>query len=94
MQSNELSEAVQLLANNRFEGMANAMQVLFNEAIKIERTEYIGAQPYQRTQERRSYTNRFKVKTVNERIGKLYLKFPQTRDGDFYPSALERGERS
>jgi putative transposase len=94
MQSNELSEAVQLLADNGFEGMANAMQILFNEAMRLERTEYIGADPYERTDQRRSYANGFKAKTVNSRIGKLELKVPQTRDGDFYPSALERGERS
>ena len=94
MQSNELSEAVQLLADNGFEGMAKAMQIIFNEAMKLERTEYIGAEPYERTNQRRSYANGFKAKTVNSRIGKLELKVPQTRDGNFYPSALERGERS
>jgi transposase-like protein len=82
------------LANNGFEGMANAIQILFNEALRIERTEYIGAEPYERTDQRRSYANGFKAKSVNSRLGKLELKVPQTRDGDFYPSALERGERS
>lgn len=94
MQSNELNAAVQLLAENGFEGMANAVQILLNESMKLERTEYIGAQPYQRTDQRRSYANGFKPKTVNSRLGKLELKVPQTRDGNFYPSALERGERS
>ena len=47
MQSNELSEAVQLLADNGFEGMANAMQILLNEAMRLERSEYIGAEPYE-----------------------------------------------
>ncbi|MDA7915254.1 IS256 family transposase [bacterium] len=94
MQSNELNEAVQLLAHNGFEGMANAMQILFNEAMKIERTEHLGAEPYERTDQRRTYSNGFKAKTVESRLGKLELKVPQTRDGDFYPSALERGERS
>ena len=94
MQSIELNAAVQLLAENGFEGMANAVQILLNEAMKLERTEYIGAEPYQRTDQRRSYANGFKPKTVNSRLGKLELKVPQTRDGNFYPSALERGERS
>lgn len=94
MQSNELSEAVQLLADNGFEGMANAMQILFNEAMRLERTEHMGAEPYERTDQRRGYANGFKAKTVNSRLGKLQLKVPQTRDGHFYPSALERGERS
>ena len=94
IQSTDLNNAVQLLADNGFEGMADAIQILFNEAMKIERTQYIGAEPYQRTDQRRSYANGFKSKTVNSRLGKLELKVPQTRDGDFYPSALERGERS
>ncbi len=93
-QSNELNAAVQLLATHGFEGMANAMQILFNEAMQIERTEYLNAEPYQRTDERKSYANGFKDKSVNTRLGKLDLRVPQTRDSEFYPSALERGERS
>ncbi len=83
-----------MLAEHGFEGMANALQILLNEAMKLERNEYLGAEPYQRTEERRSHANGFKDKTVNSRIGKLQLKVPQTRDSEFYPSALERGERS
>lgn len=93
-QSNELHTAVQLLAENGFEGMANAMNILFNEAMKIERTHYLNAQPYQRTDERKSQANGFKDKTVNTRLGKLELRVPQTRDCEFYPTSLERGERS
>jgi putative transposase len=94
IQSTDLNNAVQLLADNGFEGMASAIQILFNEAMKLERNEYIGAEPYQRTEQRRDYANGFKPKTINSRIGKLELQVPQTRDGDFYPSSLERGERS
>ena len=93
-QSNNTHEAVQLLADNGFDGMAQAMQLLINEAMKIERAVYLGAGPYERSEERRSYANGFKPKTINSRIGKLELQVPQTRDCQFYPSALERGERS
>ena len=93
-QSSEIAAVVQLLAAEGFEGMANAMQVLLNEAVKLERAEYLNAAPYQRTEDRRSYANRFKDKTVNSRLGRLELRAPQTRDSEFYPSALERGERS
>ncbi len=34
-QSNEVFQAVQLLAENGFEGMANAMQILLNEGTQI-----------------------------------------------------------
>ena len=66
-QSSELIEAVKLLAENGFEGMANAIEILLNEAMKLERTEYLGAQPYERSSQRRSHANgslsSLKVKT-------------------------------
>ena len=93
-QSSELIQAVKLLAENGFQGMANAIEILLNEAMKLERTEYFGSQPYERSSQRRSHANGFKEKTVSSRLGKLELRVPQTRDSQFYPSALERGERS
>jgi transposase-like protein len=93
-QSNAAFEAVQLLAENGFDGMAEAIALLVNEAMKLERQEYLGAGPYQRSEERRTHANGFKNKTVNSRLGQLELQVPQTRDSQFYPSALERGERS
>ena len=59
-----------------------------------EATSVLGAAPYQRTEERRGYANGFKPKTVNSRLGRLELSIPQTRGVEFYPSSLERGERS
>jgi transposase-like protein len=87
-------EILELLIDHGFEGMAQAMQTLLNEAMKIERSQVLGAQPYQRTSQRRGYANGFKPKTVNTRLGALELAVPQTRGIDFYPSSLERGTRS
>jgi transposase-like protein len=74
--------------------MAQAMQTLLNEAMKLERSQVLGAQPYERTFERRGYANGYKPKTVDTRLGRLELAVPQTRGVPFYPSALERGTRS
>ncbi len=93
-QSTRLTELSQLLSDHGFEGMAEAIEILMNEAMKLERAEVLGATPYQRTETRRGYANGFKPKTVNSRLGRLRLNVPQTRDVEFYPSALERGERS
>jgi putative transposase len=87
-------EMLNLLIDHGFEGMAQAMRILFNEAMKIERSQVLGAQPYQRTRERRGWANGFKPKTVQTRVGALELAVPQTRGVDFYPSSLERGTRS
>jgi transposase-like protein len=74
--------------------MAQAMQLLLNEVMKVERSEFLGAAPYERSKERRGQANGFKDKVVHTRVGDLELKVPQTRDADFYPQALERGVRS
>lgn len=91
---NAFSPIVQLLADQGFDGMAQAMQLLLNEVMKLERSEALGARPYERSIDRRGYANGFKPKTVNTRVGKLELSVPQARGVEFYPSALERGVRS
>jgi putative transposase len=87
-------EAIQLLAEHGFDGLAEVLELLVNEVMKIERCEALGAAPYQRTDERRGYANGFKGKTLRTRVGDLHLEVPQTRDVEFYPQALERGVRS
>jgi transposase-like protein len=93
-QFNGCREAIQLLTDHGFEGLAKVIELLLNEVMKIERCEALGAAPYQRTEQRRGYANGYKDKTVHSRIGDLHLDVPQTRDVDFYPQALERGIRS
>jgi len=93
-QSTAFDDVIQLLAEHGFDGMAEAITVLMNEAMKLQRTETLGATPYERSAARRGYANGFKPKTVHSRLGRLQLNVPQTRRVEFYPSALERGERS
>lgn len=92
--SNDYNDLVELLAENGFDGMAQAVEILMNEAMKLERSDVLQAAPYQRTDARRGYANGYKPKTVRSRLGALELQVPQTRGVEFYPSALERGERS
>ena len=57
-------EAVQLLAEHGFDGLAAVLELLLNEVMKLERREVLGAAPYERTEERQGYANGFKDKTV------------------------------
>jgi transposase-like protein len=91
---NRFEEVFQSLAEQGFDGMAQAMQVLLNECMKIERQQALGAAPFERSKERRGQANGFKPKHVKTRIGELQLAVPQVRGMQFYPSALERGVRS
>ncbi|MCP4115392.1 MAG: IS256 family transposase, partial [Desulfobacteraceae bacterium] len=43
-------------------GMADAMQILLNEAMKIERSQYLGAEHYERNLQRTGYANGYKPK--------------------------------
>jgi putative transposase len=93
------NQVLEVLIENGLEGMASAMEVIFNEAMKIERAGFLGAEPHERTLDRRGYGNGYKDKTVRSRIGELKLKIPQVRDlkdpaVGFYPKSLERGLRS
>lgn len=87
-------DVLTLLVDHGFDGVANAIQILMNEAMKLEREAALGAQRYERTSARRGHANGFKPKTVETRLGRLELSVPQTRGVAFYPSALERGTRS
>ncbi len=92
--SNRLNEAVELLIAQGFEEMGKSLEILFNTAMLLERERYLGAAPYERTEEREGYANGFKPKTVRTRLGALALSVPQTRDSQFYPKSLEKGLRS
>lgn len=94
-----LVEALELLTEKGFDGLANAMQILFNEAMKLERAEFIGAEPHERSTSRRGWANGFKPKHVATRVGEIKLSIPQVRgvaddQEGFYPKSLERGLRS
>lgn len=84
----------EIICEQGFEGMGQVIQVLMNEAMKVERSKFLGTQPYERSPERQDYANGFKDKTVKTRLGMLDLQVPQVRGCDFYPQALERGLRS
>jgi transposase-like protein len=62
--------------------------------MQAEREQCLGAAPYERTEARQGYANGYKGKTVTTRVGRITFDVPQTRDGDFYPRALEKGLRS
>jgi hypothetical protein len=85
---NDCQSAVQALAEAGFDGLASALELLLNEVMLIERSEFLGASPYERTPGRRGHANGFKDKTLHTRVGDLQLKVPQARQSDFYPQVL------
>ena len=88
------SEFLEPIIEHGLDVLPAMIETLINVAMQIERERHLGAELYERTSERRGYANGYKRKTVASRLGKLTFQVPQVREGDFYPSALEKGIRS
>lgn len=98
MISNKTNKAMinEVLENFAMTGIAqlkDSLEKLFNQLMIAEREEHICASPYERSLERKGYSNGFKNKKLLTRSGELDLKIPQVRESDFYPSCLQKGER-
>ena len=91
---NVLSQLYEVLVDAGFDGLGEALTVLLNEVMRLERSQHLQAQPYERSVQRRGYANGYKPKRVRTRVGELTLAVPQVREGDFYPGSLEKGLRS
>lgn len=82
------------LVEKGLEAVPEMMRVLINQAMQVERSKYLQAAEYERTEERKGHANGYKPKTVRTRMGEITFAVPQVREGGFYPSALEKGLRS
>jgi len=89
-------QAINLILQDGLQGLPGAISVLIDQAMLIERSNHIGAGPYERVDGRDGHANGFKPKTLQTRVGKVTLNVPQVRGSSepFYPSAFERGQRS
>jgi len=94
VENTEISGLAEVLFEKGLDGLGSAVEILINEAMRIERARYLKAEPYERTEARSDYANGFKPKQLKTRLGSLNLQVPQVREGDFYPSFLQRGLRS
>lgn len=90
-----LNQIVNHISEQGTDGLGEAMRLLLNHAMEVERSKALGAEPYERTASRAGYANGFKPKTLQTRLGEMTVAVPQVRgEIGFYPSALERGRRS
>ena len=85
---------LEAIAEQGWAFMPELLRIVLNAAMRSEREQHLGAASYERSSERRGYANGYKPKTVTTRLGNITFDVPQVRDGDFYPSALEKGVRS
>lgn len=94
MNSTITPEMLETIASDGINAIPEMIRILVNNAMQLERQAYLGAAPYERSDQRRGYANGYKPKTVATRMGEITFDVPQVRHGDFYPSSLEKGTRS
>jgi transposase-like protein len=82
------------LAEKGLEAVPELLRVLINNVMQVERSKYLQAGEYERTEDRKGHANGYKPKTVRTRMGEITFAVPQVREGGFYPAALEKGLRS
>jgi len=94
MKDNLVEQIIKGLIGQGADGLKAILEMLFNTAMKVERSEFLGALPNERTEERKGYANGYKPKTLQTRMGALDLEVPQVRGMGFYPQSIEKGTRS
>lgn len=87
-------ELLEQIASEGFDALPELIRIVINEAMRMERQQYLGVAPYQRAPERRGQANGFKPHTKHTRLGPIEFAVPQVREGGFFPQALEKGLRS
>ncbi len=70
----EINEILENFAQNGINQLKDSLEKLFNQLMIAEREEFINAGPYERTSDRKDYSNGFKNKKLLTRTG-VYALF-------------------
>ena len=87
-------EILQLLSNNREEVFKKLLTESLNAILKAESTAQLGAEPYERSQERTDSRNGSRDRKLNTRIGTITLSVPRHRDQPFKTMIFDNYSRS
>src|ERR1700737_1714287 len=69
------------------------IETVVQETVPREFAQFLGAAPYERTEERRGVRNGTRPRTLVTRVGRLVLEVPRDRAGCFTPTVFARYQR-
>lgn len=95
-ENNPFAALLPLLTSGSDDRFKDALRVLLNASMLLERQQHLRAAPHERTEARNGHANGFKEKTFATRLGEIPVQIPQVRSSSeaFYPKSLEKGLRS
>lgn len=70
------------------------VRVLAQAAMDLEVSQHLGAERFERTEERKGQRNGCRERNWDTRAGTVELRVPRVRDGSYYPSLLEPRRRA
>lgn len=76
------------------EAFSKLLEVILNQVLLSQSTEQLGAEPYERCEDRTAYRNGFRDRELTTRIGTITLRVPRHRNGDFSTTLFKRYQRS
>jgi putative transposase len=94
MNSNKILEEWQETLINQPDFLKQILQNLMQLTLKEEFTKFIGAENYERTDQRKGYRNGTYERSLKTRVGKLDLNVCRDRNGEFQTELFERYQRS
>lgn len=74
--------------------LREAVEVLCQALIELEVSRKVGAERYERTNQRRTYRNGYRAREWETRVGPVHLRIPKLREGSYFPSLLEPRRRA
>lgn len=75
-------------------GFAELLEMMLNQVLEAQVSEQIGADRYQRTEDRGAYRNGSRPRQLVTRVGPITLRIPQLREGVFSTEIFRRYQRS
>jgi len=82
------------LSNSQDAGVAKLLESVLNQVLQAQATEQLGAEPYERTEERQGYRNGTYPHQLTTRVGTITLRVPRIRGGKFSTELFARYQRS
>lgn len=76
------------------DGLAKLIESVLNQILEAQVSESLGADRYERAEERAGYRNGSRPRQLYTRVGPITLQVPQTRDGSFSTDIFKRYQRS
>lgn len=70
--------------------LAPLLEAIVNQVLDAQVSEHLGAERYERTDERQGYRKGYKSRQLTTRVGTLTVRVPQVREGSFSTELFAR----